>query len=74
MTVKELHELATAQVERYIDRKTQTRFTIDYSENIDEVEFSKAFAMYKENADKKIVCVWAMVNHDGNPVLVAEFQ
>lgn len=74
MTVKEFHEMATAQIERYIDRKTHTRFTLDYSENIDETEFSKAWTMYKENADKKVVSVWALVNHDGEAVLVAEFQ
>lgn len=66
--------MATAEIERYIDRKTQTRFTLDYSEENNEADFSKAWSMYKENADKKVVSVWALVNHNKKPVLVVEFQ
>lgn len=74
MTIKEFHEMSTAEIERYIDRKTQTRFTLDYSEGQNVYDFSKAWSMYKENADKKVISVWALVNHNKKPVLVVEFQ
>lgn len=74
MTVKEFHEMCTAQIERYIDRKTNTRFTLDYSENHNDDEWNTGYETYIANLEKKVVSVWAMVNHNGQAVLVAEYQ
>ena len=40
MIVEEFHDMATSEIERYIDRKTNTRFTLDYSENHNEDEWN----------------------------------
>ena len=74
MTVKELHEMNTSLIEHYIDRKTNTRFTLNYSEHHNVHEFITEMETYKANLEKKVVSVWAMVDKNGNAVLVAEYQ
>lgn len=74
MTVEEFHDMCTSEIERYIDRKSNTRFTLDYSENHNEDEWNIGWKTYKANLEKKVVSVWAMVDKSGKAVLVAEYQ
>lgn len=74
MTVKELHELSISKIEWYIDRKTNTRFTLDYSENRNKDEWNIGIETYKANLEKKIESVRATVDSKGKAVLVIEYQ
>lgn len=74
MSVQEFHEMCTASKERYIDRKSGTCFTLDYNEQTPYVLFRENFRIYKENMEKRVVSVWALVDHNGQPVVVVEFQ
>lgn len=74
MTVKEFHEMCTTEIERYIDRKTNTRFTIDYSEHHNHDEWELGWKTFQANLEKKVVSVWDMVDKRGKAVLVAEYQ
>lgn len=74
MTVQEFHEMCTASKEMYINRESGTRFTLDYNEQTPYVLFRENFRIYKVNMEKRVVSVWALVDHDGRPVVVVEFQ
>lgn len=74
MTVQEFHEMCVASKERYIDRKSGTCFTLDYNGQTPYVLFRENFRIYKENMEKRVVIVSAMVDHDGRPGVVVEFQ
>lgn len=74
MTVKEFHEMCTTEIERYIDRKSNTRFTVDYSEHCSDSERMIGWKTYRANMEKKVVSVWAMVDNSSKAVLVAEYQ
>lgn len=74
MTVQEFHEMCTASKERYIDQKSGTRFTLDYNEQTPSALFQEHWRIYKENMEKRVVSVWALVDHNGRPVVVVEFQ
>lgn len=74
MTVKEFHEMCTGSKERYIDPKTETRFTLDYYEGVPSALFQENWRIYQDNKEKRVVSVWAMIDHDGHPVTVVVFQ
>lgn len=70
ITVKQIHELCTAQVERYIDRCSDVRFTLDYD---DIQNHEENFAMYKNVAECEVGSIWSLVSHDGRAVVVIEY-
>ena len=74
MTVEEFHDMCTSEIEQYIDRKTNTRFTLDYSEHRIYDEWEIAWKTYQANLEKNVVCVRALVDKSGKAVLVAEYQ
>ena len=74
MIVKQLHELSLASIERYINTKTDERFTINYNEGVHSVEFGESYAKYNRICYCSIIRVWPLVNHDGRAVLAIEYD
>lgn len=74
MTVKEFHEMCTAGAEKYIDRKSNIRFLLDYRKSEPDQDFSDNWALYRKYGGCKVESVWALVDHDGKPVIVVEYD
>lgn len=73
MTVKEFHEMSTATRERYINRETGERFTLDYASEVCTIQFRDAFAEYKKVQEREVKSCWPLVGHNGEAILVIEF-
>lgn len=75
MTVKEMHELSSATVERFINVRTRERITLNYNVDMPGEDFSKAYAHYRKIKNCRVVRVWPVVsNDDGRLGLIIEYQ
>ena len=73
MTVGELHYSNEYRVERYVNRNTNKRFTLDYDEALSE-RFSKSYKLYKKIRYFEVTNSFPLTDHDGRAVLVIEYE
>lgn len=73
MTVKEMHSFNASEIERYINRKTNERFTLDYSD-VHSDRFSESFSKYQKIRGCQVTNIWPLVSHEGRAVLVIEYD